>query len=101
MLLKGGNAYKNVLLRGLTSLLDPVKNKASSAAKPPAGTDAGATGPGAGASPAVAAVGPGASAGPAAAAVAVSLTAKHHATEGRKCLQKCAAPWLDVPSGSC
>ena len=96
-----------MLLRGLTSLLDPVKNKASSAAKPPAGTDAGATGPGAGASPAVAAVGPGASAGPAAAAVAVSLqnaplaTAKHHATEGRKCLQKCAAPWLDVPSGSC
>ena len=107
MLPKDRNAYKNVLLRGLTSLLDPAKNKASSAAKPPAGTDAGATGPGAGASPAVAAVGPGAGAGPAAAAVAVSLqnaplaTAKHHATEGRKCLQKCAAPWLDVPSGSC
>ena len=49
----------------------------------------------------------GASASPAAAAVAASLqdaslaTAKHHATEGQKCLQKCVAPGLDVPSESC
>ena len=42
----------------------------------------------------------GASVDPAAAAVAASLqnaplaTAKHHASEGRKCLQECAAPGL-------
>ena len=159
MLVKDGTAYRNVLLRSLTSLLNLVENKERSAAQPTAGTDAGAAGPGTGASPAlaelgpgasagpaaapsrscrkqtssavkppagadagadagtggpgpgarpaVAAVGPGASASPAAAAVAASLqnaplaTAKHHATEGRKCLQKCAAPGLDVPSGSC
>ena len=88
MLLKDRNAYKEVLLRGLTSLLDPVKNKASPAAKPPAGTDAGAAGPGTGASPAIAAVGPGASASPAAATVAACLQKhpspqqKHHAAEG-------------------
>ena len=96
-----------MLLRGLTSLLDPVKNKASSAAKPPAGADAGAAGRGTGASPAIAAVGPGASVDPAAAAVAASFqnaplaTAKHHASEGRNSLEKRAAPGLDVPSGSC
>ena len=99
MLLKDGNAYKNVLLRGLTSLLDPVKKKAisvarlslslslcccgccarscrkqtSSAVKPPAGADAGTGGPCTGARPAVAAVGPGASASPAAAAVSACL----------------------------
>ena len=28
-------------------------------------------------------------------------TAKHHATERQECLQKSAAPGLDVPSGSC
>ena len=33
MLVKDGTAYKNVLLRGLTSLLVPGENKASSAAK--------------------------------------------------------------------
>ena len=76
-----------MLRRGLTSLLNPVKNKASSAAQlaAGAGTDAGA----ARASPAIAAVGPGASVGPAAAAVTASLqnaplaTAKHNASEGR------------------
>ena len=46
-----------MLLRGLTSLLVPVENKASSAAKPPAGTDAGAARPGTGPSPAIAGVG--------------------------------------------
>ena len=73
MLVKDGNVYKNVLRRGLTPLLNPVENKANSAAKPPACADAGSAGPGTGASPAIAAVGPGASAGPAAAAVAASL----------------------------
>ena len=62
-----------------TSLLDPVENKASSAAKPLAGT---ATGD------------------------APLATAKRHATEAQtlhtyKILQKCAAPGLDVPSESC
>ena len=101
MVLKDRNAYKNVLRQGLTSLLNPVKNKASSAAKLAAAR------PGTGASPAIAAVGPGASASPAAAAVAASLqnaplaTAKHHASEGRNSLKKPAAPGLDVPSGSC
>ena len=70
-----------MLPRGLTSLLDSGKNKASSAA------------------------GPAAAAGGAAGAGAASLqnapfaTPKHHATEGRNDLQKHAAPRLDVPSG--
>ena len=71
-----------MLSRGLTSLLDSDKNKASLAD------------------------------GPAAAAAAAALvlrwgfhnvplaTPKHHATEGRNDLQKHAAPRLDVPSGS-
>ena len=55
MVLKDRNAYKNVLRQGLTSLLNPVKNKASSAAKlaAGAGTDAGAARPGTGARPAL------------------------------------------------
>ena len=73
-----------MLPRGLTSLLDSSKNKASSAAGP---------------------AGPAAAAGAATRGGAASLqnapfaTPKHHATEGRNDLQKHAAPGLDVPSG--
>ena len=80
-----------MLPRGLTSLLDPVTNKASSAARPAAAAAGGA----------------GAGAGAAAAAAAAGLqniplaTPKHHATEGRNDLQKHAAPRLDVPSRFC
>ena len=79
-----------MLPRGLTSLLDSSKNKASSAA-----------GPAAAAAPAA----PAAAAGGAAGAGTASLqnapfaTPKQHATEGRNDLQKHAAPGLDVPSG--
>ena len=72
MLLKDGTTSKNMLPRGLTSLLDSGKNKASSAA-----------------GPAAAAAAPAAAAGGAAGAAAASLqnarfaTPKHHATEGR------------------
>ena len=81
MALKDGTTSKNMLSRGLTSLLDSHKNKASLAA------------------------GPAAAAAATAAAAAgfhnVPLaTPKHHATEGRNNLQKHAAPRLDVPSGS-
>ena len=92
MVLKDRNAYKNVLRGGLTSLLNPVKNKANSAGKPPAGAGTDAVGTRAG--PAMAAVG---SAGPAAAAVAASLqnaplaTAKHHASEGQTVKSKASS----------
>ena len=71
-----------MLSRGLTSLLDSQKNKASLAA------------------------GPAAAAAATAAAAAAGFhnvplaTPKHHANEGRNNLQKHAAPRLDVPSGS-
>ena len=79
MLLKDGTTSKNMLPRGLTSLLDSSKNKASSAAGP---------------------AGPAATRGGAASLQnAPFATLKHHATEGRNDLQKHAAPGLDVPSG--
>ena len=87
MLLKDGTTSKNMLPRGLTSLLDSGKNKASSAA-----------GPAAAAAPAAAAGGA-AGAGAASLQNAPFATPKHHATEGRNDLQKHAAPRLDVPSG--
>ena len=85
MALKDGTTSKNMLSRGLTSLLDSHKNKASLAAGPAAAAAATAA---------------------AAAAAAAGFhnvplaTPKHHATEGRNNLQKHAAPRLDVPSGS-
>ena len=83
MALKDGTTSKNMLSRGLTSLVDSHKNKASLAAGPAAA----------------------AAAATAAAAAAgfhnVPLaTPKHHANEGRNNIQKHAAPRLDVPSGS-
>ena len=86
MLLQDGTTSKNMLPRGLTSLLDSGKNKASSAA-----------GPAAAAAPAAA----GGAAGAAAASLqnAPFATPKHYATEGWNDLQKHAAPRLDVPSG--
>ena len=74
MALKDGTTSKNMLSRGLTSLLDSHKNKASLAA------------------------GPAAAAAAATAAAAAGFhnvplaTPKHHATEGRNNLQKHAAP---------
>ena len=85
MLLKDGTTSKNMLPRGLTSLLDSSKNKASSAAGP-----AGPAGPAAAGA---------AGAGAASLQNAPFATPKHHATEGRNDLQKHAAPGLDVPSG--
>ena len=86
MLLKDGTTSKNMLPRGLTSLLDSVKNKAIAAAGP--------------AGPAAAAAASGAAgAGAASLQNAPFATPKHHATEGRNDLQKHAAPRLDVPSG--
>ena len=70
-----------MLPRGLTSLLDSGKNKASSAAGPAAAAAGGAAG-----------------AGAASLQNAPFATPKHHATEGRNDLQKHAAPRLDVPS---
>ena len=87
MALKDGTTSKNMLSRGLTSLLDSGKNKASLAA-----------GPAAAAAPAAA----GAAGGGAAGLQNVPLaTPKHHATEGLNDVQKHVAPGLDVPSGSC
>ena len=83
MALKDGTTSKNMLSRGLTSLVDSHKNKASLAAGPAA-----------------------AAAATAAAAAAAGFhnvplaTPKHHANEGRNNIQKHAAPRLDVPSGS-
>ena len=74
-----------MLPRGLTSLLDSSKNKASSAAGP--------------AGPAAAAAGAATRGGAASLQNAPFATPKHHATEGRNDLQKHAAPGLDVPSG--
>ena len=83
MLLKDGTTSKNILPRGITSLLDSVKNKASAAGGP------------------AAAAGGGGAAGAHAAGLqnAPLATPKHHATEGRNDLQKHAALGLDVPSG--
>ena len=83
MLLKDGTTSKNMLPRGITSLLDSVKNKASAAGGP------------------AAAAGGGGAAGAHAAGLqkAPLATPKHHATEGRNDLQKHVAPRLDVPSG--
>ena len=84
MALKDGTTSKNMLSRGLASLLDSHKNKASLAA-----------------GPAAAAAATAAAAAAAAGFHNVPLaTPKHHATEGRNNLQKHAAPRLDVPSGS-
>ena len=76
-----------MLPRGLTSLLDSSKNKASSAAGP-----AGPAGP-------AAAAGAATRGGAASLQNAPFATPKHHATEGRNDLQKHAAPGLDIPSG--
>ena len=73
-----------MLPRGLTSLLDSDKNKASSAAGPAA---APAGGGGAAAGPAAAAAGPDAAAAAGLQSVPLA-TPKHHATEGRNDLQK-------------
>ena len=99
MLLKDGTTSKNMLPRGLTSLLDSGKKKRLQllglllllelviAAARPAGPAA-----------APAAAAPAAAAGGAAGAGAASLqnapfaTPKHHATEGRNDLQKHTAP---------
>ena len=76
-----------MLPRGLTSLLDSSKNKASSAAGP------------AGPAAAAAAAATAAAAGGAASLQNAPLaTPKHAATEGRNDLQKHVAPRLDVPS---
>ena len=98
MALKDGTTSKNMLSRGLTSLLDSGKNKAIAAAGPAA------------AAPAAAA--PAAAAGGAAGAAPMPSkqlhsevlvggceTAKHHGPEGRNDLQNHAVPRLDVPSG--
>ena len=71
MLLKDGTTSKNMLPRGITSLLDSVKNKASAAGGP------------------AAAAGGGGAAGAHAAGLqkAPLATPKHHATEGRNDLQ--------------
>ena len=104
MLLKDGTTSKNMLPRGLTSLLDSGKKKrlqllgllllllelVIAAAGPAAAAPAAA---------------PAAAAGGAAGAGAASLqnapfaTPKHHATEGRNDLQKHVVLGLDVPSG--
>ena len=85
---EGRRASKNMLPRGLTSLLDSGKNKASSAAGP--------AGPAAAAAAAAATA---AAAGGAASLQNAPLaTPKHAATEGRNDLQKHVAPRLDVPS---
>ena len=79
---EGRHDLQKHLPRGLTSLLDSGKNKASSAA------------------PAAAAAAAAAAAGGAASLQNASLaTPKHPATERRNDLQKHAAPRLDVPSG--
>ena len=75
MALKDGTTSKNMLSRGLTSLLDSGKNKAIAAA-----------GPAAAAAPAAAASGA-AGAGAASLQNAPFATPKHHATEGRDDLQ--------------
>ena len=74
MALKDGTTSKNMLSRGLTSLLDSGKNKAIAAAGPAA------------AAPAAAASGA-AGAGAASLQNAPFATPKHHATEGRNDLQ--------------
>ena len=80
---EGRNDLQKHLPRGLTSLLDSGKNKASSAAPTAAAAAAAA-----------------AAAGGAASLQNTSLaTPKHPATERRNDLQKHAAPRLDVPSG--
>ena len=74
MLLKDGTTSKNMLPRGLTSLLDSGKNKASSAAGPAAAAAAAAV------------------AGAAGFQNVPFATPKHHATEGRNDLQNHASP---------
>ena len=92
MALKDGTTSKNMLSRGLTSLLDSGKNKAIAAAGPAA------------AAPAAAAGAAGAAPMPSKQLHSEVLvggceTAKHHGPEGRNDLQKHAVPRLDVPSG--
>ena len=94
MALKDGTTSKNMVSRGLTSLLDSGKNKAIAAAGPAA------------AAPAAAAAGSAAGAAPihskqlhSEVLAGGSETAKHHGPEGRNDLQKHAVPRLDVPSG--
>ena len=109
MLLKDGTTSKNMLPRGLTSLLDSGKNKSIAAAGPAA------------AAPAAAAAGAATRGGAASLQNAPFATPKHHATEGRNDLQinrknkfpggrnvpseilleppKTCCPGLDVPSG--
>ena len=82
---EGRNDLQKHLPRGLTSLLDSGKNKASSAAGP--------------AGPAAAAAAAAAAGGAASLQNASLATPKHPATERRNNLQKHAAPRLDVPSG--
>ena len=85
MLLKDGTTSKNMLPRGLTSLLDSGKKKRLQlllAAAAAAAAAAGAAG-----------------AGAASLQNAPFATPKHHATEGRNDLQKHVVPGLDVPSG--
>ena len=82
---EGRNDLQKHLPRGLTSLLDSGKNKASSAAGP--------------AGPAAAAAAAAAAGGAASLQNTSLATPKHPATERRNDLQKHAAPRLDVPSG--
>ena len=93
MVLKDGTTSKNMLSRGLTSLLDSGKNKAIAAAGPAAAAAPAAAGGAAGAAPM-----------PSKQLHSQVLaggceTAKHHGPEGRNDLQKHAVPRLDVPSG--
>ena len=93
MALKDGTTSKNMLSRGLTSLLDSGKNKAIAAAGPAAAAPAAAVGGAVGAAPM-----------PSKQLHSEVLvggceTAKHHGPEGRNDLQKHAVPRLDVPSG--
>ena len=101
---EGRNDSKNMLPRGLTSLLDSGKKKRLQLLGLLLLLELviAAAGPAAAAAPAAA---PAAAAGGAAGAGAASLqnapfaTPKHHATEGRNDLQKHVVPGLDVPSG--
>ena len=104
MLLKDGTTSKNMLPRGLTSLLDSGKKKRLQLL----GLlllllelVIAAAGPAAAAAPAAAAPAAGGAAGAGAASLqnAPFATPKHHATEGRNDLQKHVVPGLDVPSG--
>ena len=83
---EGRHDLQKHLPRGLTSLLDSGKNKASSAAGP--------------AGPAAAAAAAAAAGGAASLQNASLATPKHPATERRNNLQKHAAPRLDVPLDS-